>query len=839
MAVNLHLHAFRFGKNGGTESTHGWYGAENTNVLIPLDTTFLLRMGIQQVEATAAANLVQVFQAKVNAGAWFTITTSSTYVKAVTPSTFANDAHSTTRLTGTLTGNPDATNVNCTTDGTSGGTANDVPVSGHSETVCGLQILDADCNVGDVVSFQLTISGPTTTLTIDVVPQAVVGTLLEYPLGADALGSYADAAPTVDKRGILKYSLAADANAGYADTVDPRALRLGWVDSVVVEKATGLTPIPVSLDADALGSYADAAPTVDKRGNHFISLSADALGSFADAAPTIDKRGNHFISLTADALGSYADVAPTIDKRGNHIYSLEADAWGTLADAANATLGGVSSTPITVPLGDDAWGTLADAAPTIDKRGNHIYSLSADALGSYADAAPTIDKRGNLLYSLPTDALGTGADSVAVFLTLSHAPAADSWATLADSVAVTRSSASIQVALAADAKPLHADAIKIILGELVRVPDTWREGPITVNALDANAAYGDSVVRYSPFAYGIDVALSDANAAYADVVGRASPIFVRPGEYQWFDWTWGAEVVLGFNIYYGTSPGATLGYIQLADPNARSIAITAVVGPGAWYISVAAYNATGAGPKSNEVFHQYTLFADSVRVVTSSVNIGLTDAKLAFADTVKPILGMRILPAADANNAYTDAVDVNPFYNLPAGMTDANEAYADAVIVLLAKPYALTDANAAYTSTLIHAMGYYFSTHIELTPPADAISGVSGFDYFDSVSVHGSELVEVVTPADAISGVPGIDYTDAVTVTLADSSDLQFNMTEAMNAYVDNLLRGLTLSVDVPDDAIPEPVDALGSASGTGRMHPIISSRGVHSLIYGGMLING
>jgi hypothetical protein len=173
MAVNLHLVHFRFGVADGTESTHTWYANEDVAATtVPVDTNFLLRLGIQQTEATAAANLAQQFRYNHNGAGWVNITTSSTVVKAITPTTFADTATSTTRLT--LTGSRDTTNANCTVDGSSGGNANDVPASGHSETVCGLYINSAQVEDGDIIQFDCTISGPTTTLTKDIDPYLVV-----------------------------------------------------------------------------------------------------------------------------------------------------------------------------------------------------------------------------------------------------------------------------------------------------------------------------------------------------------------------------------------------------------------------------------------------------------------------------------------------------------------------------------------------------------------------------------------------------------------------------------------------------------------------------------------
>ena len=99
MAVNLHLTHFRFGLADGTESTHTWYANVDTYATtVPVDTNFLLRLGIQQVEATAAANLAHQFRYNINGAGWVNITTSSAVVKAITPVTFADGDTSQTVL---------------------------------------------------------------------------------------------------------------------------------------------------------------------------------------------------------------------------------------------------------------------------------------------------------------------------------------------------------------------------------------------------------------------------------------------------------------------------------------------------------------------------------------------------------------------------------------------------------------------------------------------------------------------------------------------------------------------------------------------------------------------
>lgn len=172
MAIALHLRHFRFGKDDGTESTHTFYANEDTATPIVPGATFLLRIGIQEEGGSAAANLAHQFQYNKNGAGWNNITTTSSVAKAVTPASFANNANSTTRLS--LTGSNDSTNSNCTTDGSSGGINNDVPASGHSETVCAIQLVSADVAAGDTIQFRVTVSGPTTTLTVDATPSLTV-----------------------------------------------------------------------------------------------------------------------------------------------------------------------------------------------------------------------------------------------------------------------------------------------------------------------------------------------------------------------------------------------------------------------------------------------------------------------------------------------------------------------------------------------------------------------------------------------------------------------------------------------------------------------------------------
>src|SRR3990167_3375021 len=173
MAVNLHTTHYRFGIDELAESTHGWHANLDTNPaqgVIAVDTTFLLRFTVQETGGTAAGNTDQQFACRLNGGTWQDITTTSTIVKAVTTTVFANGADLTKRLTGT--GTFESSGDGGTHDGLSGGAQNDIVASGNSETECALQIVSGDVVNNDSIEFRLT--SPDFTITNDVVPTLTV-----------------------------------------------------------------------------------------------------------------------------------------------------------------------------------------------------------------------------------------------------------------------------------------------------------------------------------------------------------------------------------------------------------------------------------------------------------------------------------------------------------------------------------------------------------------------------------------------------------------------------------------------------------------------------------------
>ena len=229
MAVNLHTTHYRFGINELTESTHGWHAALDTNPAqgaIAVNTTFLLRFTVQETGGTAAGNTDSQFQCSRNGGAFQNITTTSTIVKAVTTSVFANAANLTKRLTGT--GTFEASGAGGTHDGLSGGAPNDIAASGNSETECALQIVGADVSGGDAITFRLT--SPDFTITNDVVPtltvavSAITGTGVLTAQSASVAGS--GASSTVGT-GSLQVNVSQVAGSGVSGSAGNGALQAG------------------------------------------------------------------------------------------------------------------------------------------------------------------------------------------------------------------------------------------------------------------------------------------------------------------------------------------------------------------------------------------------------------------------------------------------------------------------------------------------------------------------------------------------------------------------------------------------------------------------------------
>ena len=169
---------YRFGVAELAESTHGWLAAEDKPIMLPPGRPFLLRFCVQ-ANLVGLNNVDNEFQYRLTPkatgipGNWTNITTSSAVVRTGSTSVFTNGQNCTKRLSGTGTFETSA--AGCTHDGSSGGTTNDIISLGNSETLIGLQIINADTAVGDVIEFRLTRDGGTLLDSYDVVPFVRVG----------------------------------------------------------------------------------------------------------------------------------------------------------------------------------------------------------------------------------------------------------------------------------------------------------------------------------------------------------------------------------------------------------------------------------------------------------------------------------------------------------------------------------------------------------------------------------------------------------------------------------------------------------------------------------------
>lgn len=157
VAAALDQNDFRGGVNSGTESTHAFIAAANTNFSQTVDETFLMRFNVQESGGGTISNVDLEFQYNRNTLGWNNITASSAVVIAVS-SILVNGNDCTQRIgVGTFL----STNAGQTTDGTSGGNALDYAGNDESETEVSVQIVSGDVGPGDTIQIRLVRDGGT------------------------------------------------------------------------------------------------------------------------------------------------------------------------------------------------------------------------------------------------------------------------------------------------------------------------------------------------------------------------------------------------------------------------------------------------------------------------------------------------------------------------------------------------------------------------------------------------------------------------------------------------------------------------------------------------------
>ena len=156
--------ACHFGEASGTEANYRVLAAQNFGVSLPPGRAILARIGVQATGGVAHANTAWQWQyehtpkATGTPSAWTNVTTTSAVVRTGATAVFADGANCTQRITG-LTGTFEASGAGCTHDGSAGGAANDIAANGNSETLIGLQVINADTAVGDTIRLRLLANG--------------------------------------------------------------------------------------------------------------------------------------------------------------------------------------------------------------------------------------------------------------------------------------------------------------------------------------------------------------------------------------------------------------------------------------------------------------------------------------------------------------------------------------------------------------------------------------------------------------------------------------------------------------------------------------------------------
>jgi hypothetical protein len=315
----LRQNKFRFYQNNGTESTSTPLAAINTSISLQDgdETTFLIRFLIQSDASTAGTNTVVQFERNINAGAFAAITTSSSIVRALTTSVFADAASTTAQLAGT--GTFESSSQGCTHDGSAGGAQMDIVANGNAETVCAVRLVAADVVPGDVIGIRIS----TTPTAITVYDQNATVTITAPPivLGLDT-GAVAGTGTDLLASGVLALDTAAGALAGedltpiYVVQLDTAAITASGADVAAHAIAVADTGAAAAAGQDLLASAsvvldlgaamsAGADITAGAAGAELLDAGAVAV-SGADILPHLTQ-----IQLDLGAVGtSGSDIHP-------------------------------------------------------------------------------------------------------------------------------------------------------------------------------------------------------------------------------------------------------------------------------------------------------------------------------------------------------------------------------------------------------------------------------------------------------------------------------------------------------------------------------------------------
>jgi hypothetical protein len=226
----LNQTAYHFGQESGTEATYPALAAPNFPIFYPPGRGLLCRVNAQASGGVAHPNTAFQWRYRLTPkatgtpGAWTDVTTSSNVIGTGSTTVFTNGANCTQRLAGT--GTFEASGAGCTHDGSSGGAANDIAANGCSETAIGIQIINADTEVGDLVELRVE-SGGAPLAGYDATPAVRVAANILAIQARDTAEQVSDSAAVAKIRGTqvccgvvgLSASDLADADLTFAFTV--------------------------------------------------------------------------------------------------------------------------------------------------------------------------------------------------------------------------------------------------------------------------------------------------------------------------------------------------------------------------------------------------------------------------------------------------------------------------------------------------------------------------------------------------------------------------------------------------------------------------------------------
>lgn len=141
--------------NDGTESGSTIIGTANNSQSLNADTTYLVRILLQEANGAASSNFTAQLEYDLNSsGTWNNVTTTSSVVRSTTSASLGTDGNDTTQRLGAgtyLTVNGGIDNA----DGSAGGANLDFAGSDEAEMVYAFQIRSADVNNGDTITLRV------------------------------------------------------------------------------------------------------------------------------------------------------------------------------------------------------------------------------------------------------------------------------------------------------------------------------------------------------------------------------------------------------------------------------------------------------------------------------------------------------------------------------------------------------------------------------------------------------------------------------------------------------------------------------------------------------------